>query len=105
MPENSPLKLHLEKLTNVFKQAEKLRPDETLILDALSARTVLKTLKVLTQQAGQLELEVAILRDSEAGKMIAATAEQLATGELAGMLEAAESNVIRFDFGGKKHDR
>ncbi|MBD8686599.1 MULTISPECIES: hypothetical protein [unclassified Rhizobium] len=103
--ETSPLKVHLEKLTNVFKRAETLRPDETLILDAVSARTVLKTLKVLTQQAGHLELEVSILRDSEAGKLVADTAEQLATGELAGMLDAADSNVIRYDFGGKKDDQ
>ncbi|WP_320202439.1 hypothetical protein [Agrobacterium rosae] len=104
-PENSPLKLHLAKLADVFMTAETLKPGETLVLDALSARTVLKTLKVLTQQAGHLELELSILRDSEAGKLIADTAEQLATGELAGMLDAIASNVIRLDFGGKKHDR
>lgn len=100
----SVLKLHLEKLTAVFQQAEKMDPTETLVLDALSARTVSQTLKLLTQQAGLLELEVSILRDSEAGTRLAATAEQLATGELAGLLDAAGANVIRPDFGGKRHE-
>ncbi len=100
----SVLKLHLEKLAAVFQQAEKMEPTETLVLDALSARTVSQTLKLLTQQAGLLELEVSILRDSEAGTRLAATAEQLATGELAGLLDAAGANVIRPNFGGKRND-
>lgn len=100
----SVLKLHLEKLAAVFQQAEKMEPTETLVLDALSARTVSQTLKLLTQQAGLLEMEVSILRDSEASTRLAATAEQLATGELAGLLDAAGANVIRPDFGGKRHE-
>lgn len=104
-PAQSPLKLHLEKLTTVFKKAEKLKADETLELDALSARTVLQTLRLLSQQAGHLEMEVSILRDSEAGKRLSSTAEQLATDELAGMLDAAGCNVVRPNFRGKSHDR
>ncbi|MDQ1196507.1 hypothetical protein [Agrobacterium sp. SORGH_AS 787] len=100
----STLKLHLEKLSAVFQEAEKMKADETLVLDALSARTVAQTLKLLTKQVGLLELEVSILRDSEAGVRLAATAEQLATGELAGMLDAAGANVIRPNFGGNRHE-
>ena len=37
-------------------------------------------------------------------KLLAKTAEQLATGELTGLLEKAESNIIRPNFGGKKND-
>lgn len=100
----SPLKQHLEKLTKLFRPAETLKSDETLVLDAPSALTVLNTLKALTQQAGHLELEVSILRDSEAGKKLAHTAEHLATGELERMLSDAGSNVVRPNFGGNKHD-
>lgn len=98
---NTSLKFHLERLTRVFHRAEKLNENDSLELDALSARTVLQTLRVLTKQAGNLELELSLLRDSEAGKLLASTAEAMATGELAGMLDKAHSNVIRPDFGGK----
>ena len=98
------LKTHLDYLAGIFAEAKKMKPDEKLELDARSAQTILKTLRALSQQAGHLELELSILRDSEAGKLLAKTAEQLATGELTSLLEKAESNIIRPNFGGKKND-
>lgn len=103
--EASPIKLHLQRLTKVFSHADKMKPDEVLELDASSARTILQTLRLLTQQAAHLELEVLILRDSEAGKLLAKTADELATGQLAGMLDDMKGNIIRPNFGGPKNDR
>ncbi|HCJ70670.1 hypothetical protein [Agrobacterium pusense] len=103
-PATSPLKFHLQQLAKIFAGAGKMKADEVLELDAQSARTILQTLRILTQQAGHLELELSILRDSEAGKLLARTAEQLATGELTGLLDKAESNIIRPNFGGKNND-
>lgn len=103
-PENPSLKSHLNYLAGIFADAKKMEPGEKLELDAESAQTILKTLRGLSQQAGYLELELSILRDSEAGKLLAKTAEQLATGELKGLLKKAEGNIIRPNFGGKKND-
>lgn len=98
------LKTHLEYLASIFAEAGKMKPDEKLELDANSAKTVLKTLRALSQQAGHLELELSILRNSEAGKLLAKNAEQLATDELTSLLKKAEGNIIRPNFGGKKND-
>lgn len=98
------LKSHLDYLAGIFTPAGKMKAGEKLELDAESAQTILKTLRGLSQQAGYLELELSILRDSEAGKLLAKTVEQLATGELSGLLKKAEGNIIRPNFGGKKND-
>lgn len=103
-PEIPDLKSHLDYLAGIFAEAKKMTPDEKLTLDAESAQTVLKTLRALSRQAGHLELELSMLRDSEAGKLLAKTAEQLATGELTSLLKKAEGNIIRPNFGGKKND-
>lgn len=101
MAHKSPLKTGLERLTRQFKEAEKLQPEETLVLDAVAAKAVLSTLRAMSKLAGQQELELSILRDSEAGKQLRSTLENLATGELATMLDAAGSNVVRPNFRGK----
>jgi hypothetical protein len=98
------LKSHLDYLADIFAEAKKMKPGEKLELDAQSAQTMLKTLRGLSQQAGHMELELSILRDSEAGKLLAKTAEQLASGELTDLLKKAEGNIIRPNFGGKKND-
>ena len=103
-PEIPDLKSHLDYLAGIFAEAKKMTPDEKLTLDAESAQTILKTLRALSRQAGHLELELSMLRDSEAGKLLAKTAEQLATGELTSLLKKAEGNIIRPNFGGKKND-
>ncbi len=103
-PETPSLKSHLDYLAGIFAEANKMELGEKLELDAESAQTIMKTLRGLSAQAGHLELELSILRDSEAGKQLAKTAEQLATGELTGLLRKAEGNIIRPNFGGKKND-
>ncbi|WP_320194711.1 hypothetical protein RMR10_010085 [Agrobacterium rosae] len=104
-PVEQSLKADLENLTLIFDDAEELGPDEHFEIDAPIAKTLLKSLRLITKRAGAMEIELMILRDSEAGKALTSAVESLATHQLTKLLDAAGSNVVHPDFGGKKHDR
>ena len=92
----------LGALLHQFTPFEGLEEGEIAEIDGASLRIITRNLRTMQKVAINMEQELNVYRLLDAGRVTAATVEQLANEAAATFILNREGNVIRPDFGGKR---
>ena len=86
----------------IFEEHGDIAEGQIVEIDAEGVRLLIESLSMMRKYAINLEIELACLRDMEAGREIRSFLDSEATAHLSDMMQETESKVVRPNFGRKR---